>query len=378
MVKMKAISIASISVVLVVIGVSFWGFNSTGFWQKAAIPTPGESVASSMVASLPAPSPNSIETAAPAKKSLADLLLQYGSLPLADVHNHDASDKKYAGMKGVWQRDQVDRVVLFGDVSEYSAIRTDEYAWEAYTERSDFFTPFFSGFDLHDPSCLDVIRKNLEQGYFGLGEIVAASYNSPVVSKVEWKGKDPMDGFLPQIYDLCAEYQAPILLHMDPPNGFVIDKLEEALKSHPKTTFIFGHANAYNSPENIKQLLEKYPNVYMDFFAGFTILNLDSANRLEDFLPLMKQFPDRFMLSTDSGYGVGSEEAAIEAMYRVLDALNEPTLISQIAYSNLDDILRKEPATQTQKKAILTQDPSRDMAGLNKLEAGKLLYSKVK
>ncbi|NQX67850.1 amidohydrolase family protein [Paenibacillus alba] len=225
---------------------------------------------------------------------------------------------------------------------------------------------------------MDVIRKNLEQGYFGLGEIVAASYNSPVVSKVEWKGKDPMDGFLPQIYDLCAEYQAPILLHMDPPNGFVIDKLEEALKSHPKTTFIFGHANAYNSPENIKQLLEKYPNVYMDFFAGFTILNPDSANRLEDFLPLMKQFPDRFMLSTDSGYGVGSEEAAIEAMYRVLDALGEPALISQIAYSNLDNILRKEPATQIQKKAILTQDPSRDIAGFNKLEAGKLLYSKVK
>ncbi|UKS25843.1 amidohydrolase [Paenibacillus sp. HWE-109] len=368
--KMKANSYVGIGLAAILIGAGYWTWHN----NKNA----SESTGSSAASAVPSESPVQIAVTAPAKKSLAALLQQYGSLPLADMHNHDASDKKYLGMKDVWQRNGMDRVVLFGDVSEYSAIRTDEYAWEAYTEKPDFFVPFFSGFDLRDKSSLEVIRKNLEMGYLGLGEIAGASYNSPVLSKVEWKAKHPMDGFLPQIYELCAEYQAPILLHIDPPNGFVLEAFEEALKAHPKTTFIFGHANAYNSPDNIKILLEKYPNVYMDFFAGFTLLNPESANRIEDFLPVMKQFPDRFMLSTDSGYGVQSEEAAIEAMYRVLDALGDSELVSKIAYGNLDGILRKEPATQTQKAALLKRDPSRDMAKLSKLEAGQLLWGKEK
>ncbi|MGQ7884160.1 amidohydrolase family protein [Paenibacillus sp. WC2504] len=358
--------------VCVCIGTGIWGLSSLNFRERTSNPT---AIVTSLAATTAA---TPVESTPPtlAKKSFNNLLQQYGSIPLSDAHNHDASDSKYISMQNMWKRDAMDRVVLFGDVSESSAIRTDAYAWDAYIEKPDFFVPYFSGFDLHDPSSLEVVRNNLEQVYFGLGEIAAASYNSPVVSKVEWKAKDPMDGFLPQIYELCAEYQAPILLHIDPPNGFVIDKLEEALAAHPKTTFIFGHANAYNSSENIKQLLEKHDNIYMDFFAGFTVLNLESSNRIEDFLPVMKQFPDKFMLSTDSGFGLASEDAAIEAMYRVMDAIGDPALIKKVAYDNLDAILQNEPATKTQKEAILKKDANRDVTKLSKLEAGRLLWGK--
>ncbi|MCY9665996.1 amidohydrolase, partial [Paenibacillus alginolyticus] len=138
------------------------------------------------------------------------------------------------------------------------------------------------------------MTHNLEQGYFGLGEIAAASLYSPVVSKVAWKGESPMDGYLPDIFEICAKYKVPILLHIDPPNGMVIDKLEEALDKHPNTIIIFAHANAFNSPENIRKLLEKHPNLYADFYAGFTALNPASTNKLEDFVPVMKQFPDHY------------------------------------------------------------------------------------
>ncbi|WP_235959456.1 amidohydrolase family protein [Paenibacillus silvestris] len=358
--------------VCVCIGVGIWILNSLHLGEsrsmRAEAVTP---VAAIMTATTVEANPST-----PVKKSFDDLLRQYGPVPLADAHNHDASGSRYTGMHNMWKRDAMDRVILFGDVSESSAIQTDANAWNAYIERPDFFVPYFSGFDLHDPSSLEVVRSNLEQGYFGLGEVAAASYYSPVVSKVEWKAKDPMDGFLPQIYELCAEYQAPILLHIDPPNGFVIDKLEEALAAHPKTTFIFGHANAYNSPENIKGLLERHDNIYMDFFAGFTVLNPESTNRIEDFLPVMKQFPDKFMLSTDSGYGLPTEDAAIEAMYRVMDAIGDRALIKKVAYDNLDAIIRNEPATKTQKEAIQKKDAAHDVAKLTKLEAGKLLWGK--
>lgn len=354
--------------VFVCMGAGIWILNSLHLGGTRSKPT---AVVTTAAAAMAEATPS-----ASAEKGFDDLLQQYGPVPLADAHNHDAGGSRYTGMQNMWKRDAMDRVILFGDVSESSAIQTDAYAWNAYIERLDFFVPYFSGFDLHDPSSLEVVRSNLEQGYFGLGEVAAASYYSPAVSKVEWKAKDPMDGFLPQIYELCAEYQAPILLHIDPPNGFVIDKLEEALAAHPKTTFIFGHANAYNSPENIQGLLERHDNIYMDFFAGFTVLNPESTNQIEDFLPVMKQFPDKFMLSTDSGYGLPTEDAAIEAMYRVMDAIGDPALIKKVAYDNLDEIIRNEPATKTQKQAIKKKDAARDVTKLTKLEAGKLLWGK--
>ncbi|WP_223192681.1 amidohydrolase family protein [Paenibacillus sedimenti] len=372
--KMKTITINLSIVILIATAAGIWLLQSSDVKEttgKTAEALEAPATAAAIASSSPVSTVNG-------QKSFADLLRQYGSLPLADAHNHDASGGAYNRMMDTWKRDAMDRVVLFGDVSERSAIATDATAWNAYVDRPDFFTPYFSGFDLHDKSSLDVVRTNLEKGYFGLGEIAAASTFSPVVSRVEWKANDPMDGFLPKIYDICAEYKAPILLHIDPPNGAVIDKLEEALDAHPKTIFIFGHANAFNSPENVKKLLEKYSNLYADFFAGFTVLDPASSNKLEDFIPVMKQFPDRFMLSSDSGYGVKSEEAAIEAMYRVMDALNDPNLARKIAYDNLDAIIRSAPATRTQKEAILKQDPSRDVSKLSKLEAGLILWGKSK
>ncbi len=309
------------------------------------------------------------------KKSLNQLVEEYGSLGLTDVHNHDASGP-YESMLGVWQRLKVGRVVLFGDVSEPSAVRTDAVAWEAYQAHPEQIIPFFSGFDLHSPDSLDTVRDNLEKGYMGLGEIAAASTYSPVVSKVLWKADHPMDGYLPQIYALCAEYQAPILLHIDPPNGWPVEKLEEALRLYPDTAFIFGHINAYNSPQAIESLMENHPNLYADFFAGFTAFNPESSNKLEDFLPLIRKFPDRVLLSTDSGYGLPyGETTAIEGMYRVLDLLKgESKLIQKLAHDNFDALVRHVPATKKQLKDLETKGlrPAGDKP-LTKLEAGKLL-----
>lgn len=315
--------------------------------------------------------------------TLKELVAQYKHLKLIDAHNHDASGGAYTRMMDTWKWLAVDRIVLFGDVSEPSAITTDQAAWEAYKQNPGTFVPLLSGFDMHDESSLEVVKRNLEQGYFGLGEIAAASTHSPVLSKVKWKGKDPMDGYLPQIYEICAKYMAPILLHIDPPNGAPIDKLEEALTTHPDTIFIFAHGNAFNSPGNIDKLLGKHKNLYIDFFAGFTLLNPESDNKLEDFIPVMRKYPDRFMLSTDSGFGLsGGEEAAIEAMYRLIDAIGDPTLAKKVAHDNLDAIISGQPATATQLEAIRNKARATGqkykLDNLSKVEAGRILWGDKK
>ncbi|WP_166239771.1 amidohydrolase family protein [Paenibacillus turpanensis] len=318
-----------------------------------------------------------------AKKSLDELIHLYGEMPMIDAHNHDAGAESLSAVKRMWDRLGVDRVVLFGDVSEPSAIRTDEVAFQAYQASPEKVIPFFSGVNLLEPSGIEAAKQRLEEGYFGIGEIAAASTASPVLSKVAWKTKHPMDGVLPQLYELCAEYKAPLLLHIDPPNGIAIEKLKEAIKAYPDTRFIFAHANAYNSPEKIRELLSSNPNVYADFFAGFTAFNPDSSHKLEDFVPVMKEFPDRFLLSSDSGYGLKSEEQAIEGMYLLLDALGDRELAEKVAYRNMDALIQDQPVTAAQMERIGKLDqaqgrPARDFSNMTKVQAGLILYGEQK
>lgn len=308
---------------------------------------------------------------------ITDLSVKYKELGLIDAHNHDASGMKYLSMLRTWKDKGLKQIVMFGNVSEPSAILTDNLSWGAYQKYPDIIIPYFSGFDLHNPESLTVVRNNLEKGFFGLGEVVGASTMSPVVSKVAWKANDPMDGYLPQIYDIIAEYKAPILLHIDPPNGVAVAKLEQALEEHPKTIIIFGHINAYNTPEEIDRLMSKHPNLYADFFAGFSVYNPEGGNKPEQFIPVMKKFPDRFMLSTDSGYGIDNEEMAIDAMYQMLALLDDPDLARKIAHDNLDAIIKAQPATDTQRELIrkLEQDTGKiyHVESLSKVAAGQIL-----
>ncbi|MBO9596453.1 MAG: hypothetical protein J7559_01335, partial [Cohnella sp.] len=155
-------------------------------------------------------------------------------------------------------------------------------------------------------------------------------------------------------------------------------KLEEALDAYPDTIFIVGHINAYNSPDNVEALMEKHPNLYGDFFAGFTDLNAASGYSLAEYAPVVKKFSDRFLLSTDSGYGLPGEEAAIESMYRMLDVLSDdPAVVKRVARDNFDAILQAEPATKTQLEAIgklsFPEGRKPDTTHMSKLEAGKIL-----
>jgi len=296
----------------------------------------------------------------------------YHDLTVIDIHNHDA-DSPIALAK--WGQYGIDRLVLFGDISEPSAKVTDKQAWDQYTNNPSRVYPSFAGFPIYEADGLDIVRQNLEQGYLNIGEVAAASSYSPVVSKVEWKAQHPNDGHLPKIYELAAEYQVPILLHIDPPIGEPIVHLEEALDQHPNTIIIFGHANAYNPPANIERLLEKHPNLYIDFFAGFTAYSSESTNKLEDFIPLIEQYSDRFMLSTDSGYGLSAELAG-QALYDTIDLLTPETAL-KVSHQNYERLIERQPPTGTQIETIRTlsaQAGKFETYKLNKRMANELIF----
>jgi predicted TIM-barrel fold metal-dependent hydrolase len=266
------------------------------------------------------------------------LVDKYNSIKVIDIHNHDASGYKYKSTLLVWKKYSIDQIVLFGDISEPSAVQTDAIAWNAYQENPTKFYPFFAGFNIKDSSCLETVKDNFDKGFFGIGEFVAASTYSPVTSTLPWKGEHPMDGYFPDVYKLCEKYNAPILLHIDPPSGYPIEKLKQALTKYPNTNFIFGHANAYNSPASIESLLASYGNIYIDFYAGFTRYNPESTNSLADFVPIIKKYPYRFMVSSDSGFDIGYDKA-YSAIYELFELLDDNT-IELIAHKNFETLMR--------------------------------------
>jgi predicted TIM-barrel fold metal-dependent hydrolase len=267
---------------------------------------------------------------------MSPLVKKYDDVKVIDIHNHDAANYAYLNSYGVWKKYSIDRVVLFGNISEPSAVETDNIAWNASQENPSTFYPFFSGFNIKDSSCIKVVNDNFKKGFSGIGEFVAASTNSPIASKLPWKGDHPMDGNFPQVYQLCEQYHAPILLHIDPPFGYPVEKLKEALVQFPKTNFIFGHANAYNTPANIEDLVSHYTNIYIDFFAGFTRYNSESTYSLEDFAKVIRKYPHRFMVSSDSGYEIGYDKA-YSAIYELFDLLDAET-VEFIAHQNFESL----------------------------------------
>jgi len=254
-------------------------------------------------------------------------------IPIIDVHNHDAVDARYLDALPLWDRFGVRKVVLFGNVSEPAALATDATALTAYRHYPDRIIPFVAGVDIHAADGIDYGRRQFARGAKGVGEIVAMSSFSPVVSKVAWKGANLRDGYLPQLYTLCAKYRRPILLHIDPPDG----GLAEVAKAFPGTLFIFGHGNAFNTPERLEALLRETRNVYIDFFAGYTAYNASSGVTLEDYVPLINAYPDRFLLGSDSGYGVGYEHAYI-AMRRLLNLLDRD-VAERVAHRNFERLM---------------------------------------
>ncbi|MFD0590441.1 amidohydrolase family protein [Paenibacillus sp. GCM10027627] len=326
----------------------------------------------------PSPATSAPPSTEPVKKKTFDeLVAEYKDIPVIDAHNHNSANEKHLTMKESWDNYGIDRVVLFGQVSTPGAVETDNRAWKAYLDDPERFIPFTTGVNLVEESGIEQLKVNLEKGFFGLGEIAAASQFSPLLATAAWKTEHPMDGVLPQIYELLAEYKAPVLLHIDPIAGVPLAKLKEALDAYPDTTFILAHANAHNSPFQLEKLLENHPNLYADFFAGFTEYNAESENELIDFVPIIQKYSDRFLVSTDSGFGIGNEVEAIDAIYRLFDALGDRGLAQKIGYDNIERLIKQQPATQTQLEAIKKlggETVARtDLGTLTKLEAGRIL-----
>lgn len=216
----------------------------------------------------------------------------------------------------------------------------------------------------------------VKQGAVGFGEIALLHLSLPAMGATHPYESVPGDHpLLLLLADIAAEQQRPVDLHFDlvpedmplpealRANASNPERLEanaepfkRLLAHNPKAVIIWSHVGfeplLTRHPERVRQMLQAFPNLYMSFrlnrSAPRPAAALDPAGRIKpQWLALVSEFPDRFMLGSDAFYGpAGSERGATDEglqNLRSLLAQLPPDVARQVGRDNAIRLYRLRP-----------------------------------
>jgi hypothetical protein len=262
-----------------------------------------------------------------------------------------------------WHEDEPKRPRYYAgdDADAYWYSATDFYVAAALGDLNDKerarFHPFISGFNPVDKNAdahIERLLKLYPGLWQGIGEVFTRHDDLTAITS----GDTPRanNEAMARVYHLAAEHDMPVLLHSNitskrEKNPLYLAEVEEPLRNHPHTRFIWAHAGTslelhrhqteldFVRP-TLERMLEAYPNLYIDL--SWSVLKpylLDDKGKPDgEWLALVKRFPDRFMLGSDV---VGKFESMGEQMHGFdpfLDAL--PADVAQnVARDNFLNVL---------------------------------------
>ncbi|MGM3387613.1 amidohydrolase [Stutzerimonas stutzeri] len=229
-------------------------------------------------------------------------------------------------------------------------------------EQRKRFHPFLSGFNPNDKNADAHIRRMLELDpglWQGLGEVFTR--HDDVTALTEGDTPRANNEALARVYHLAAEFDLPVMLHSNitskrERNPLYLAELEEPLRNHPHTRFIWAHAGTsmeiHRHQEQldfllptVTRLLNDYPNLYIDL--SWTMLRpylLDKEGKPNrDWVALVEKYPERFMIGTDVVGRFDNLASGIRDFVPFLDALPE-AVARKVARDNFLDVLPRHGA----------------------------------
>ncbi|MBE7375519.1 amidohydrolase family protein [Pseudomonas lopnurensis] len=227
-------------------------------------------------------------------------------------------------------------------------------------EQRKRFHPFLSGFNPNDKNADAHIRRMLELHpglWQGLGEIFTR--HDDVTALTEGDTPRANNEALARVYHLAAEFDLPVMLHSNitskrERNPLYLAELEEPLRNHPHTRFIWAHAGTsmelHRHQEKLEfllpavtRLLDAYPNLYIDL--SWTVLRPYLLNEDgepdADWLALVERHPARFVLGSDVVGRFGNLAEGLQAFAPFLDALPDE-VARQVSRDNFLAILPRK------------------------------------
>ena len=242
-------------------------------------------------------------------------------------------------------------------------------AYESYPDR---VIPFIglNGVSPISREVLEYVDGQLATGKFrGLGEVLSRHYgfSTETGAGTSLEAGDytiPMDS--PGVLDLmclAAKHNVVLIVHMET-TAETVPALERALERFPETKVIWAHQTHIKTldgstaqharkadPDQIADLLDKYPNLYADIAPGFESRYLRSGDgRLPDrWKDLYERYSDRFVAGLDGPFLASWEEPtgvarSATGVRNWLSNLSTPTQV-KFASGNLERIRESAPST---------------------------------
>ncbi len=262
-----------------------------------------------------------------------------------------------------WHEDEPKRPHYYAgdDADAYWYSATDVIVADAVQkltpEQRPYFHPFLSGFNPNDKNSAAHIQRMLKlyPGLWqGIGEVFTRHDDLTALTS----GDTPRanNEAMTKIYHLAAENDLPVMVHSNitskrERNPLYLQEIEEPLRNHPHTRFIWAHAGTSAEIHRhqtqldfllptLTRMLEAYPNLFIDLsWSMLTPYLLDEHGKPRpEWLALVKKYPERFMLGSDV---VGRFNKLGEEMHSFapfLDALPEE-IAQKVARDNFLAIL---------------------------------------
>ncbi|MBS8258622.1 amidohydrolase [Roseibium polysiphoniae] len=215
--------------------------------------------------------------------SLLPLGSQAQDLTIADAHIHYSHD--------AWEIFPPARAVeILRDANIRKAFvssSSDDGTQMLYEEAPDLIVPVLRPYRrrgetrswLHDPTVLDHVRSRLEVNeYAGIGEFHAY-------------GEDINGDVMQGIIALARQYDLFLHAHSD------AEAVHLIFKHFPEARVLWAHSG-FDSPDEIRAVLEQYDTLWADL--AFRSDHASGSAVDEDWQKLFEDFPDRFMLGTDT------------------------------------------------------------------------------
>jgi predicted TIM-barrel fold metal-dependent hydrolase len=281
-------------------------------------------------------------------------IIETPAFPVIDVHNHLGGGKEFL------TAERVNRYLTEMNAAGVRLVVNLDGGWDerlketlqaldlAHPKRFLTFALLdFSGIDEEGWTAREV--KRLEEGFRAGAK--GLKFHKTLGLRYRYKNGKAMpvdDPKLDPIWDLCAKYKRPVMIHTSDPAAFFtpLDRFNErwhelnahpewlfygdkftprnellaqrnrAIARHPQTTFICAHfANNPEDVATVSKWLETYPNMVLDIDARISELGRQPYTARRFFL----KYQDRVLFGTDTP----PSRAAYQIYYRFLETDDE-------------------------------------------------------
>ena len=253
-------------------------------------------------------------------------------LPIFDAHIHYSHD----AVKQVPPKEAVAALRAAGLKKALVSSSDDNGTQLLIKEAPDLIVPALrpyrrrgeTGTWMHDPTVIDYVEGLLRRHtYHAIGEFHAfgADVETPVMQRM---------------IALAKEHSLLLHAHSD------ADAVERIFRVDPGARVLWAHSG-FDRPEKVREMLGRYPNLWADL--AFRTEHASGGKVDPDWLAAFKEFPERFMVGTDTfaperWYYVKEHAEYSRAWLKSLPK----DLAERIGYRNAEEMLKKvsERATQ--------------------------------